>query len=723
MNTKFKEKIKTEQGYYILADVSLAKAEHVLKFGDVFAMLDNYGSIRRFGFEQEGIFYDGTRFVSKKILKIGTKYPLLLNAAANEEDEHLIIDFTNPDFETENGSLIKRGTLHFLRSIFLCDTSCYERICITNHGIENIGFSLNIEIEADYEDIFEVRGIKREKRGAYNDPIITDKDVIHSYTGLDNITRVTKFSFDQPATSIKANKVIFQLQLEPNHTKEIYFTISCRYEHTAVSLPAWSVAHNKIREKCTDLKAGRCTIETSNNQFNHWITRSTSDLFMLLTETNYGLYPYAGIPWFNTIFGRDGLITAMETLWIYPDISKGVLCYLAAHQAKKSDPLHEAEPGKILHEQRKSEMANLGEVPFGQYYGSIDSTPLFLMLAGMYYQRTADIEFITHLWPCLEAALNWMKQYGDMDNDDFLEYHRKERVGLVQQGWKDSDDSIFHKDGSLAQAPISLCEVQGYAYQAKIQMAHLARALDKIEMADSLESQAAKLKEQFNRMFWLEDLGTYALALDGRKQPCAVQTSNPGHCLFSGIASESAAEKISRLLTDDAFFSGWGIRTVADGELRYNPMSYHNGSIWPHDNALIATGMSRYGYKEESIKILKSFFDASKFVDFRLPELFCGFKRRKGEGPTLYPVACNPQAWASASVFMLLQACLGLEIDCKNNLIFFNNPILPESLHETKITDLRVGNSIIDIILHCHYNDVGINITKKQGDIEVLIRK
>jgi glycogen debranching enzyme len=537
------------------------------------------------------------------------------------------------------------------------------------------------------------------------------------------VARRTRLGFEPLPDSLDDGHVAWDIEVAAGAECHVYCSVHC--EHGDDATPAPRLRYDQAYRANADERHGAqedfCSIVTSNPQVNAWLRRSASDLAMLSTRLPTGPFPYAGVPWYSTTFGRDGILTARELLWVDARPARGVLAFLAQTQARSADPSRDAEEGKILHEARKCEMAATREVPFGRYYGSVDSTPLFVGLSGAYWRRTGDLAFIAGLWPHILAALRWID--GNADADGFVRYARRSSDGLVQQGWKDSHDSVFHADGRMAEPPIALCEVQGYVYEARLLAAQLAQAMGDEALARRLKEQAETLRQAFQARFWSERLGLYAIALDGRGQRCEVATSNAGHAMWSGIAApEHAARMVERYLEPD-FFSGWGIRTVAQGQPRYNPMSYHNGSIWPHDNALMAAGMALYGHTLPALQVFTGLFDASvHFSQHRLPELFCGFPRRASEGPTLYPVACSPQAWASAGVFALLQACLGLQIDATRGEIALHSPRLPDFIDAMDIRQVGVGPHTADLSLQRYGQHVGIDVARKLGELNVRLR-
>ncbi|MCS6290988.1 MAG: amylo-alpha-1,6-glucosidase [Nitrospira sp.] len=716
------EIISVNDQFYILASSSMADDRtRVLKHGETFGVYDRYGDIQPVGRGTQGVFHQGTRFLSRQELFLNNDRPMLLSSTVKEDNALLAVDLTNPDLYRDGRISIPRGSVHVFRSRFLWNGVSYERFRLSNYSLSTVKMTLSIRFEADFADIFEVRGKKRERKGRMLPNVLRRDLLVLRYEGLDEVTRQARIQFTPEPMEITASQATFEIELDPKGETAVVVMVACDVGDSHRPLLAYDAAMAEAGLAFGAEQTEDCTIQTSNAQFNEWWNRSVLDVRMMVTDTNEGPYPYAGVPWFSTPFGRDGVITALECLWIRPELARGVLAYLASTQAKEVNPAQDAEPGKILHETRKGEMAALNEIPFGLYYGSVDSTPLFLMLAGAYYERTADLAFIQSIWANLEAALTWMDTFGDPDRDGFVEYVRKSPTGLDNQGWKDSHDSISHEDGSLAEGPIALCEVQGYVYDAKVQASKLADALGYIDRASQLRRQARSLKERFEEAFWCEESSTYALALDGQKRPCQVKTSNAGHCLYTGIASDEHARRVAETLMSDELFSGWGVRTLADSERRYNPMSYHNGSIWPHDNAMIAVGLARYGLKSGVEKIMTGMFEVSLVLDFhRLPELFCGFVRRPGQGLTRYPVACNPQAWAAGSAFMVLQACLGLSIIASEQKVVFNHPILPEFIDKMQIKNLKVGTASVDLLLRRHDLDVGITVIRRAGKVEVV---
>ena len=721
------EAIRVGDRWYVLATTSReGDPIRVLKYGDGFALFDRFGDMPRAGSGEHGFYHQGTRYLARYELRMNGLRPLILHSSVRRDNSVLAVDATNPDFYDDGKLATVKGTVHLARAWALWQATCHERLQVANFGGAPVRLRLSLEFGADFADIFEVRGYDRERRGQDLPPDVQEGQVTLAYAGLDGVERRTRVAFSTAPTRIDATRAEFEIELPAGGRHVIEALVACDPEpRRALASGALHVDYGAAARHMEQSLGSRrgATAQSPNEQFNDWIERSAADLSMLTVGNPEGCYPYAGVPWYSVPFGRDGILTALQYLWVDPEMARGVLDFLARTQADAVKPEQDAEPGKIVHEMRKGELAALGEIPFGRYYGTIDATPLFVVLAGEYHQRTGDMATLEATWPNVERALEWIDRYGDLDGDGYVEYRRRSPTGLVNQGWKDSEDSIFHADGRLAEGPIALCEVQGYVYLARVHAARLARALGHAERARGLDAAAEALRAAFERDFWCEDIGTYALALDGDKRPCRVRTSNAGHVLWSGIASRDRARRVGETLLSPESFSGWGVRTVARGEARYNPMSYHNGSVWPHDNAIAAMGLARYGMKEKTVAIAAALYDASLFMDLhRLPELYCGFDRRhRGEGPTLYPVACSPQAWASASAFYLVKACLGLSFRPEEPRIRFLHPVLPHFLDRVRLADVRAGDAVVDVQFERHGGDVGVSVMRKKGTVEVSV--
>jgi glycogen debranching enzyme len=710
-----------ESPFYIPMTGPAARPRRSLKHDDTFIVLDSHGDIGASAGGPDGLFNADTRYLARLELVLDEVQPLLLGSNLRDDNSVLTVDLTNPDVYRQGRIVLQKDLLHIVRTIFLWRGTAYQRIGVQNHGDRPASFDLTLLFDNDFADLFEVRGEKRPHRGVGSGKLLGPADVLLEYRGLDAKSRGTALHFDPRPTRLAVNSATYHLDLAAKQVRSLFVAASCNKSVPLKPAPFFRglLAHRREMRRST---LGATSVETSNDIFNEVLCQSMADLNMLMTDTPQGRYPYAGIPWYSTTFGRDGLITALQMLWIDPRIARGVLKRLAFYQAKVVDPLADAEPGKILHEMRGGEMAALREVPFAQYYGSVDATPLFVLLAGLYFERTGDEETLAELWPAIEAALRWIDGAGDPDRDGFVEYQRASEQGLANQGWKDSYDAIFHADGRLAEGYIALAEVQGYVFAGKMLAARCAARLGRRELAQKLEAEATDLAARFEKAFWCEELGTYALALDGAKAPCRVRTSNAGQLLFTGIVRQDRARIVAADLMRPHFFTGWGIRTVAQGEARYNPMSYHDGSIWPHDNALIALGLARYGLKHSVECVFKGLFDAAGYMDLRrLPELFCGFRREKQRGPTLYPVACAPQAWASATPFTLLEAALGLEFDVARGEIRLRNPRLPAFLNEVVLRDLRLGPASVDLRVRRHGDEVSLEVLRTLGQMQVSI--
>jgi glycogen debranching enzyme len=695
----------------------------ILKHGDSFAVFDRNGDAWPGGGTAQGLYHCDTRHLSRLIVTLDGARPILLSSTLRDDNATMTCDLTNPALFDAAGQIrLEHDLLHLRRSRFLWDTGCFERLNVRNFDDKPRRVELGISFAADFADLFEVRGAHRARRGDFHPPKVGGSQTTLSYTGLDQRRRSTTIRFDPAPTRLSADAAVFVLDLAPRESRSLFVEIDCRKQGQAPDpRRAFFISLRDARRGLRRSSSRAASIDTSNQIFNEAARRSVADLYMLMTDLPEGPYPYAGIPWFSAVFGRDGIITALETLWLDPSVARGVLGHLAACQATEVDAASDAEPGKILHEARHGEMANLGEVPFRRYYGSVDATPLFIVLAGAYLERTDDLDAIRQLWPHIQSALEWIDLYGDRDGDGFVEYGTRTSQGLVNQGWKDSRDAIFHADGRLARGPIALAEVQAYVYAAWRAAEQIARRLAAPERAIMFEKKANAMQRRFDERFFDESLGSYVLALDGDKQPCRVRASNAGHALFAGVALPERASAVVRTLMASSCFCGWGVRTVAATEARYNPMSYHNGSVWPHDNALIAAGFARYGFQREAARIFEALFDVSAYVDLRrLPELICGFPRQQTRGPTFYPVACVPQAWAAAAPLSLIQSCVGLGFDAAAGHIMFREPVLPRFLDEIVLRGLSVRGGSADVALRRSKRHVVVDVLDKEGRVSVL---
>ena len=725
------EKIRIGDQWYVLATSARAEERlQVLKSDETFALFNRFGDIQPWDAGEQGLYQDDTRFLSRLEMLVNGKRPMYLGASVKENNSLLVVDLMNPDLERDGQLEVPKGTVHIFRAKLLWQGTCHEHIRLSNHGLVPVRLRVELHFEADYVDLFEVRGIRRERSGTLAPVELLGGDgLAFRYEGLDGVWRCTKLQCEPPPDELNATHASYDIELLPGGERHIYCTVACSSgEPGAAPTPCgprlctYQQAFRKNEETRWQVRSNRCAFASSNPLMDRWLERSLADLDMLTTELPSGPFPYAGVPWYSTTFGRDGLLTAHLCLWNQPQLARGVLAFLAATQATDEDAASDAEPGKILHEARRCEMARTREVPFGRYYGSVDSTPLFVLLAGAYWRRTGDLEFIRSLWPHITLALEWIDRYGDRDGDGFVEYARRSKDGLVQQGWKDSHDSIFHTDGRYADAPIALCEVQAYVYEAKRLAAELCAVMGEPERAQQLNAAATALRQRFQEHFWCDELGLYAIALDGDKQPCRVASSNAGHALWAGIAAPEHAARMAQRLFEEDMFSGWGLRTIGSGQSRYNPMSYHNGSIWPHDNALVFAGLARYGHTEAAMRLLDGMFEASlHFERHRLPELFCGFARRPAEGPTLYPVACSPQAWACAALFGMLQACLGLHCHARTRELELSAPRLPAFTNWLEIRGLEVAGAKVDLLLQRYRDSVGVEVTSKTGELAVRV--
>ncbi len=665
-----------------------------LKDRDTFVVADSRGDIQG---AADGLFNDDTRILSRWELLLGDKAPTLLSGALSQDNVFFTSHGLNRAIPVPGGPAGPPGVLHVERKRFLWEHRLFERVRLTNYSPDAMTLPLGFRFDADFRDMFEVRGARRRKRGRLYPPEVDTACVKFRYDGLDGVERTSVVAFSRAPDRIDGGEAEFHVELAPDAEFEVLVEIGA-HERRPPDRDRFRNAAARARVAMRARARRAFRLRSNGRLFNAWLDKSRADLALLTTPMETGPYPYAGIPWFSTCFGRDGILTAWQMLWLEPAMAKGVLSYLAEHQAEAVSAFRDSEPGKIMHETRRGEMSALGEVPFGRYYGGVDTTPLFVALAGAYAERTGDYAQIEQWWPALERAAAWIVRAAERHPLGLIAYARGLEGGLTNQGWKDSHDSIFHADGRFPDGPVALVEVQGYAYAAYRAMAMLSRTLgDPETVVEEWTARAEAIRQVVEERFWMEDAGFYGIALDGVGNLCRVRASNPGHLLFCSLPSAERARSVASELMGGDFFSGWGLRTLAVGEARFNPMSYHNGSVWPHDTALATLGLARYGERDSVARLTSALFETATQYDMRLPELFCGFPRAAGEAPIAYPVACLPQAWAAGSVFMMLQACLGVSVRGDLGDVEVVNPVLPIGIDRISIERLAVADGDIDL--------------------------
>jgi glycogen debranching enzyme len=697
----------------------------IIKHHRAFLLSDRSGDIPEENEAALGFYVQDTRFLSRLELSVDELHPIILHSSI-ERNYSQIVELAFPVTVTEPSGFEYQENISVSRSRVLAG-SLIEQIEVSQYATARRPVRLALDFDADFVDLFEVRGWTRTQAhaGQVQPPQVDTNQATLGSRGADGVVRTITIRFSPAPDELSANRAVFELDLA--HGERFGLTVEL-----TPAVGSESAARRPFGEARQDLEHAytqwrkRCTrFRTGNLPLSRFLDRSIVDLRMLLSgDPSEEPTVDAGVPWFSTLFGRDALITAYECLGVNPDMAWWVLRALAARQGTKEDEWREEEPGKILHEVRVGELAGAGEIPHTPYFGSIDATPLWLVVLTYAYSWTGDIESVRSLWPNALAALAWIDRYGDMDGDGYVEYQKRSPKGLDNQGWKDSWNGVVHPDGTLARGPIALVEVQGYVYQAKSRLARLATDLGDPELSSRLEREAAELKERFNRDFWLESEGYFAFALDGDKKPVPTITSNPGHCLWSRIVDQEKAARVAGKLMTPALSSGWGVRTLATRQQAFDPLGYHTGTVWPHDNALIAHGLKLYGFDEEAMKVIDQLSHAGAYFSLaRYPELFCGFSREDVPAPVWYPVACRPQAWSTGAPLMMLRSYGGLVADAPSGVLSITRPQLPSWLDRIEILGMRVGSARVDVTFTSRDGVTATQVPRKDGDLDVLIRQ
>lgn len=692
----------------------------VIKENDFFLISGLDGDIHLDQEYAHGFYTQDTRFINRLELLINGHRPVLLHSIADDNYFSTFL-LTNPHIENKGVVQLWRESLQIERTRFIYNGVLYEQVQLTNFSHEPIQFKLSIFVDADFQDMFAIRGFQNGHTGKMLDTTVTDQAMILSYIGLDDIKRNTKITWNEPAVVSTEGTIDFSIHLNPAEMK----AVSIRYapffgDHIVDSLPADQAIY-QLKQSYEQWNEHATQVDSDDLLFNRVYHRGKQDLRGLLTDKGFGLFPVAGVPWYAVPFGRDSLITALQMLPLNPMIAKHTLFTLANYQGENLDPWRDEQPGKIMHEIRYGELANTNQIPFTPYYGTIDATPLFLVLAAEYFHWTNDLDTIRDLLPHIEQAMEWINKFGDRDHDLFVEYFQESSKGIANQGWKDSGNSIVHKSGELANAPIALVEVQGYVYQAKSKLAPILRLIGMDEYANQLEKEASMLKERFQEHFWMPEENYYAIALDSEERQVKSVTSNPGHLLMTEILDDEHSRQVAHRLVQDDLFSGFGIRTMSTKSTGYNPMSYHNGSVWPHDNSMILLGLGRLGFQQEACRIIDGLLQAASYFEYhRLPELICGYDAQVGY-PIPYPVACSPQAWAAGTSIVLLQTILGITPDaCKKQINL--KPGMPSTMNELHVRNLRIGDGALELKVKRQVHGFHVEVIQNSTNYEIHIQ-
>ena len=710
---------------------SIAQAV-VIKHGNLFFLCPPEGEVpmsRDHGF---GLYYHDCRYLNGYELLVCGEHPESL-AARSSEGGRAVFQLTTPDCHAPDGSTIHRETvgLKWDRVIDAEQLVLHEQLDIQNVGCETVEFPLSMRFRAGFEDVFEIRGLLHEVKGKLFRPVWKDKCLCFSYEGGDKMRRSLAIHLHPLPAEVKGNTVRFDVSLKPNEIKPIRISFAiAESEEQPNRLFAQTSVYRDVQAVSQNIKASaeqwlkrETEFRSDSLLLNRVIRRSLMDLHMLKTSISGDEFFAAGVPWYVALFGRDCLITSLQTLAFWSGTAAATLRLLADYQGRQVTDWRDEQPGKILHELRVGELARMNRIPHTPYYGTIDATPLFLILMSRYARWTGDLSLFHELRIAVERALHWIDKYGDVAGDGYVSYVGNRNKGLINQGWKDASDALVTEDGRFAEPPIALVEVQGYVYMAKMEIADLHDRIGEHEHATRLRAEARALRARFNHDFWIEAEGCYAMALEAGRHPCRVMSSNPGQALWTGIVEEDKAGRVVHRLMRPDLFNGWGIRTLSCKERRYNPMGYHLGTVWPHDNSLIAAGFRRYGYDEPAARIFVGLLEAAmEFEDYRLPELFTGFGREEYGQPVRYPVACHPQAWAAGSIPYLVETFLGLVPDAYNNRLKIIRPYLPDFISEAELRHLRVGQGSVDLRFERKRDgSLEAHVGKVTGDLKVEV--